>query len=215
MDLDDLCAGFHEELDGRIIDVHLDELQPYSDRSTVRISFECDHFDAPNATSRLRFEIACTGVREMALTEWVVDSLAFLTEHPLLLEYNSPHEYLHFSSTPACPEEVIGRMYLAHQQVVGDWWPLSRVLNPSVGQAGLTLPTLLRAGRGMLAHGPSPVISALAEAVAPLMDVYRNPAYHPVGEYRVLLFGEAYVVCVAAEVLSVRAIADRLEQTDR
>ncbi len=211
MDIEELCTRFYEELDGRIVHVRLDDLEPYWDRYTARISFECDPFDSCDLSGRLRFEITCSGVREMNLTERVVDSLAFLTEHPLLLEYNSPYEYLHFSSAPASPEEAVGRMYLAHQDLVGDWRPLRRVLNQGIGQAGLTLPDHLRSGWGMLAHGPSPVICALAEAVAPLMRVYRNPEHHlnagyrDVNEgFRALLFDDAYVICAAADVVSVR-----------
>jgi hypothetical protein len=201
MDLEALSAEYWEGLGGAITAVRQLLSDPDGGAHLVRVSFACDSFDDPDPAARLHFEIECTGVREMNLHGGPVDAIEFVSEHPLLLEYNAPHEYLHFSSAPARPEEVVGRLYLAHHEVIGDWRPLSRVLNPSIGQ-GMTLPTLLGGGRGMLARGPVPVVSALAVAVAPYMNVYRNPSYDPSGSCRVLLFDDAYIVCDAAEVVS-------------
>lgn len=201
MDLKGFGAEYRDGLDGRIAGVRHVPSDPYAGADIVRVSFECDALRDPDPAARLHVEIECTGVREMSLRAGPVDTVAYVSEHPLLLEYNEPHEYLHFSSAPARPEEIIGWLYLAYREVMGDWRPLSSVLNPSVGQ-GTSLAALLRGGWGMLASGPAPVLSALAAAVAPFMTVYHNPAYHPDGRCRMLLFDEAYVVCDAAEVVT-------------
>lgn len=210
MDINEFSERFNLTFDGRITNVRLVEDVDGIGSRIIVISLDCNSFDDPTSGVGLSFEITCANVQESALTVGCVEDIQVLDEHPLLLDYNTPREYLHITSAPDCPEEIVGALYLAHRSVVSDCRPLSHILNPGLEPVGLGLLALLQGGRGMLASGPSAIISALEEAIDGRMQASRNPAHNNMaGKYRVLLLDDAYVICEAVELAEVPAESSR------
>jgi len=95
------------------------------------------------------WEIVCHHPVEHRIVYCVVDAVQLERDHPLLLPYHLPYERLNFYGTVKNLDALIGALYQAHVQQVGDWISLRRFLN-----RGLPLRALLATGNGVFAEGP-------------------------------------------------------------
>jgi hypothetical protein len=154
------------------------------------------HDDTAVETTR-KFKIVCSGVAEtqVALSgflcaEWSAD-------HPALLRYNEPRGTLYFSSAPADPQAVIGRLWQVSQDVYRGY----RTMADDFNLNGYHLVDLLAGGHGQLAVAPLSVVARYVEAIGGAMatNVVAGPV--PQGGYRILDFqGDCYVICRVAAV---------------
>lgn len=193
MQIEELCENVYIDLNPRVTAVHIDEWD-------LRLSFETDCWKEDR---RRHFLISCQSVFESALhfePPYPIEGIAYVTDDPLLWKHNQNHAYLHFTSAPKNPHEVIGRLYLAHESTM-EWHPLKEYLNQAyIGK----LDELLQGGRGMLAFGPESLIDAYEAEIGSLMSTNRNPAQKKADGGAVgLILDDFYVVAKSIAVQEV------------
>jgi len=161
-----------------------------ADRFAVRL--EVDDGNEQHTSWQLRFrrllEYHLSDVFNCGLNVW-------RTDHPVLAQYTDSREYLHFSSAARNPNEAVGELWIAHRELVDDWIPFDRFLNETI-----KLPGLLAGSGGLVATGPSFLISAYANVLdAQGCQTMRQalPSPKKMGEIVMAHFGESYVVAEA------------------
>jgi hypothetical protein len=177
MTFDELVEHYYDDLDGAITGFS-------GDTDTLDITFEYDEsFQGEPRVARIR----CTDVRECRLRPGGVAELIRLTEHPLLWQHTQPHQILSFSSVPQNPFELLGRLYLGHQQLFGSWRAPRDYIYAT--------PEILAGGYGQLAHGPEKAIQTFREIAQPFVQCSVVPQHTPQGLCQLILFDEAFIIC--------------------
>lgn len=174
------------EFDGHVISV-----LPQSDWR-LRVEITASLCDTP-ADRRFVFEFL--GVDESTVVPGELGEVSAPTNHPLLLESAERNEGLYFSSAPASPHEVIGRLYEAHVEVFGDWRPLSRYVTASAH--------VLAGGTGQLARGPVSLIARYEAALVGRLDTYRVVGVEPRAARQVFFFDDSYVLATGVHLAEV------------
>ena len=134
---------------------------------------------------------------EIAVTVGYVGTIAQHTHHPLLAEHCEPHAQVFFSSAPRSPETVF---YLAHRilsRELDGWRNPSAYLNGTPDE----LSEHLVGGFGLLASGPLSAMSAVAEAVGPLLTVRVIESKTVRDAAVAITFDRGFVICKSVEVL--------------
>lgn len=108
-----------------------------------------------------RWRVVVSGLCEYSIAEALGSLSVHGDEHPVTRLCTDPWRELYFRGVPRSVDEAVGRLVLAHRGVVGDWVPFGRYLNPC-----LDPDRLLAAGYGMLAHGPTFIVQAYAQALS-------------------------------------------------
>lgn len=155
MNFQQFSDAVYEDLNGQLLGITVQG-------EDLLLDYECDDWDQPD--SRLRARLRCLEVKAQNLDSGYCDSLRLYSDHPLLLEYNDASGALYFRAAPANAYEVIGRLYEAHAQVMGNWQAFGEALNDWLKP----LP-LLKGGHGLLARGPLPLLQAYASALDGLL----------------------------------------------
>ncbi|MBV8656988.1 MAG: hypothetical protein JO142_04100 [Burkholderiales bacterium] len=184
--IEDLSKYLYEDLNGQVDSI------AQGNRGLL-ITLECDDWEIHGG--RRRFLLVCADVRECTLTVGPVGWVKFFTEHPVLLEHNSEHSELMFSSAPGNSYEVIGRLQEAHGKVYGHWRLLSEHLNANH--------EILSGGHGLVARGPHLVMQKYAAAIDSLLKVNIVHSYKPKTEFRALVFDEQFLVCNYVDVIEI------------
>jgi hypothetical protein len=156
---------------------------------------ELDHAAVETAH---RIRIICRDVAEVQVTLSGFLAAEWTGDHPALLKYNEPQGTLYFSSAPADPHAVTGRLWQANQEIYRSYRQLSDDCNAS----GYGLAALLAGGHGELATGPVAVLARYAEAIGDAMTTnIVATGVTPQGGYHLLDFhADCYVICRAANV---------------
>lgn len=161
---------------------------------TLVVRFSCDLCSDPDV--RKSYILRCSDVPEHSLIAGPCEEISVSDDHCLLWTYHCEAAYLHFTSNPSNPFEIVGRLYEAHEELFSGWRPLTGFLNPSLSGG---LHGLLERGSGMLAQGPWPVMEAYARAISNKMEVNINSAhdsrYISTRPYKALVIDESYVIC--------------------
>jgi hypothetical protein len=178
MNFDELEHEFYEDLDGAITGVARvgDDLH---------VAFECDHWR--DNTTRVAVTVCCSGVVESTATPSSTGLLTRASDHPLLWQHTEPHADLYFSSAPSNEFELLGHLYAAHTRVFGDWRSPADYIHANAD--------ILRAGYGLLAHGPTRAIAAYRNAATPFLLCSVVSTYTPPAGRLLLLFDECFVIC--------------------
>ncbi|MEQ8765988.1 MAG: hypothetical protein RL885_18870 [Planctomycetota bacterium] len=108
-----------------------------------------------------RWRIRARGVREYRLEEAAGDLEVFEADHFVLRQYLEPRRALGFRGQPPSPAETVGRLWLIHRDIAGEWVPFERYLNVCAG-----LEDLLAGGYGLLAEGPESLVRAYANVLS-------------------------------------------------
>ncbi len=186
--IEDLSENLYEDLNGQVISTD------QSNRGLL-VTLECDDWENQSQRRRRRFLLLCTDVKESTLTVGAVGWVKFVSEHPVLLEHNSDHSELMFSSAPENPFEVIGRLMEAHTELYGHWRTLAEHLNVSH--------SILSGGYGLVARGPHLVMQKYAAAIDNLLKVNIVHSYKPKTQFKCLIFEDQFLVCSAVEVMEI------------
>ena len=128
-----------------------------------------------------------SNVRESTLIVGSLEEVAVRSEgDPLLWEHNEQHGGLYFSNAPANTHEIIGRMFEAHQSVLGTWRPFESYISATTA--------ILASGCGLLARGPRPLLEVYQASLHGVLDVYFAPSHMPAGGNSVMYFDDAFVI---------------------
>jgi hypothetical protein len=184
MTFDELSESVYEDLNGHIVTVS-------TDGAMHRVIFECD--DWRDHVRRRQFELVFEDVPEAATTPSACGHFHVTDEHPLLWQHNDESVSMFFSSAPAEPHELLGRLFEAHRMLFDGWRELSDYWQADSES--------LRAGHGRSAAGPRRAIDAYARVVGDSMRYSIVHSHSPFGDYRVVLFDECYVVCRSVSVI--------------
>ncbi len=189
MTIDELASVVYEDLNGFIVSVR-------GSQRELDVEYECDHWR--DHDSRVAFRLRCSEVAESTVTSGVSEELHWTEDHPVLLDHNSEHGNLYFTSIPDNPYEVVGRLYQVHERVYDGW----RHFRDYVNTCRDTV-TILGGGSGLLAEGPLPLLREFEHAVkgmisTNIVDTPRHAGDY--GNYRVLLFDGSFVVCRKCQV---------------
>jgi hypothetical protein len=166
--------------------------------------FEIDEAatDMPSETSS-RIRIICQDVAEVHVSLSGFLAAEWSGDHPALLKHNQPQGTLYFSSAPADPDALIGRLWQVNQDIYRGYRSMADDFNIS----GYGLAALLAGGHGELASGPMPVLTRYADAIGETMTtnlVATGTA--PRGGYHLLDFhADCYVICCSASVTAADA----------
>lgn len=107
-----------------------------------------------------RWQIACSGVREHALSLGYSDEMWLSDNHILLSSHTARTTSIYFHGKCENPASVTGALYERHWELASKWIPFHTFLN------SLMQPTkLIAGGGGMLAEGPEPFILAYEEVM--------------------------------------------------
>ncbi|MDF7802140.1 hypothetical protein P4C99_21895 [Pontiellaceae bacterium B1224] len=129
--------------------------------------------------------------------EWD-DILEEVTEHPVLLPYTSNTANLFFSHFESSKIELLGNLYMATYEFVGDWLNLNSYLNYSA--------ITIEGSSGCLAKGPAPLLEIYKKEVeklggkANLLSVMKPKRWDGekwIEEYpdlKALILGASYII---------------------
>lgn len=181
---EEFSDAVYEDLSGRITTVT-------SDQKGYHVWFECDDWEGNDR--RRRFELVFQDVVEATATPSGVDAIYAVDEHPLLWQHNDEHVSIFFSSSPARPCELVGRLYEAHHRLLRGWRELADYLHANS--------ELLGGGRGLFARGPKRVIDQYAAVIGDSLQFSIVADHKARGGYRAILFDECYVICRSVSVV--------------
>jgi hypothetical protein len=104
--------------------------------------------------------VKCRRVRECILKGRFGDLTMHEFGHAAIRQYRDPKRALFFNGKAGDIDALIGRLWAAHQSLVGSWIDFARYLNNE-----LALHKLLSAGFGKLADGPDFLVQAYARVL--------------------------------------------------
>ena len=110
MNIEELSENLYDDLNGRILTVD------YTD--DLVIDFQCDDWNDPEVSRH--FRIICHGVKETEILPCVSGEVEFTSSHQLLWSYNEQQGYLYYTSKPESRYELLGRIWEAHEKVLGE-----------------------------------------------------------------------------------------------
>jgi hypothetical protein len=106
------------------------------------------------------WSVRCESVRrERLVFEWAEDMIE-TADHVVLRPFNEDTGELFFSELSVGVTAVVGELYAAHLETVGDWFPFSDFFN-----ASLLRPELRAAAFGSLAEGPVSLLKRFKEVI--------------------------------------------------
>ncbi len=184
MDLAEVERELYEDLNGYVESVaRADE--------GLRLGITCDDWRAHGR--RMRFGLLCKGATRWTTTVGPVGWLKILGSHPVLVWETAEQAEIYFSTRPARPHEVVGRLHEQLARSLEGWrppWPIVTVSSES-----------LAAGNGLLARGPLPVLLELQAAVSDLLktNLLRSRTSAPSTRKQALILETTYVICDAVE----------------
>jgi hypothetical protein len=108
------------------------------------------------------WEARCEDVLAYLLCNESANWLEMVDDHPLLWEFKHEIASAFFYGAPATADAAVGALYEAHQNAVGPWIKFGRHLNNAPG-----LSKLLAAGNGLLAEGPTPLLTLYKDTLNP------------------------------------------------
>ena len=137
--------------------------------------------------------VACEYLAAHTVVSPAGDSVALVSEHPVLWEHTERVESLYVSGTATSPDAVVGALWAAHRERCGGWVPPDRFLNTSQ-----PLADSFRGSGGLVAWSPAPITDAYAavlrsHGLRPNARSFHE-AKHLRGDLRALLIGESYFV---------------------
>jgi hypothetical protein len=108
--------------------------------------------------------VRALGVFEHRVHLGVFEAMAFHSEHPLLLWYNTPRTAVQFAGKPADVHELVLDIYQAYVSTFGPWRnvaEIGRILNTQ-----MPLVDLLMSGAGLLGTMPKPLAERMLRVLA-------------------------------------------------
>jgi hypothetical protein len=108
-----------------------------------------------------RWSVDVKGLREFRITDDLGEFFFTEEEHIVSRVLMDTWKNLSFCRAPHSAVETVGRLWIAHQNIAGDWIPFERYFNPYGGN----LVGLLEGGYGQIAHGPSFLIDTYAHVL--------------------------------------------------
>jgi hypothetical protein len=177
MTLEELETEFYEDLNGRVTAVRLAA-------ESFEIDFECDHW---REERRVAATIVCSDVRESTVSAGYIGGIERFRDHPLLWTHIQPHACLYFSSVPANPFELLGRLHVTHHELFEHWRPARDYLYAS--------PEVLAGGYGQLAQGPLAAVQAYERAAMPFVRCSLVTFEPGDTDWQLVLFDESFIIC--------------------
>jgi len=110
-----------------------------------------------------KWVIKCAGVIENRVSLGEVEGVWVDSGHVLLLDHADRRADLYVSGQGADTARVGAGLAVAHQELLGEWRPMSRYLNPA-----MPLAQLLAFPSGELASGPATLMGRYADALQDL-----------------------------------------------
>ncbi len=165
--------------------------QPPSQGSAV-LELLLARSDRPRADVR-RWCIQAQRVLEFKVVSHEVESIELTQRHPLLWTYDQDEVELYIQGQLLDVHAVIGRLQVAHETLARGWIAFGAYFNDRT-----PLQVLLAAGSGLLATGPSSVISAyqkVLEAEGLQCSALNQGSLGALdAEPRVLILGRSYII---------------------
>ena len=166
------------------------EQAPGSDLTVLEVHLV--RTDRPRADART-WRIQARGVLEFRLVSHEVESIELTQRHPLLWTYDQDEVELYIQGQLLDVHAVIGRLQVAHETLARGWIAFGAYFNDRT-----PLQVLLAAGSGLLATGPSSVISAyqkVLEAEGLQCSALNQGSLGALdAEPRVLILGRSYII---------------------
>lgn len=126
-----------------------------------------------------------------------------VNDHVLLWDYHKDFYELYFHGQVKNIKEGIGELYLVHRNITEDLIPFGTYMNTK-------MEWLIEGGLGLFAEGPEPIIREYEKVLAgfgvktSLLPVRsRKKGDSTCNEYKVLLFGNSYVVAKRFETIQI------------
>ena len=129
-----------------------------SNGDSLRLSLHITADEYPNRHQN--WQVLCSAVKEQSLSLGEHYGLEFFDDHVLLWPHSARRTSTSFYGKTESPLAVVGALYQRHKELVGEWHPFHRFLNPDVG-----LSELISGGFGMLAEGPEPLVLAYEDVM--------------------------------------------------
>jgi hypothetical protein len=145
--------------------------------------------------------IKCSNVRSEKIGFECFYNIEEPEEHVLLFPYTKKRGSLFFSELSTDSKKIIGDLFLAHQEIMGDWYNFQDFLNQSI-----KLDALCSSYSGCLAEGPLPLLEEYKKVIARhggksnIINIAApkrwNGSYweEESSENRLLLMGEFFIV---------------------
>ena len=182
MKIEELIKEVYEDLNGKIVSVESCE--------HLSIHFECDDWVKEDVVRK--FKITCLSVLESTVTKSFVGCIDLTISDPVLWNHNEEHGYLYYSSEYENSYELLGRLWVAHEEVYGGLRPLSEYIN--VPKSGGHF-EFCKGTYGQLAQGPRPILNVYESVTSDKISTKFVPSYKPEGGYRALFFDNLFVIC--------------------
>lgn len=114
--------------------------------------------DAGGLRERSAYIVRALGVKEHRVSLGVFGSLFFAVEHPILYHHNAPRHEVHFSGTPANPNELVLDIQATYSATFGPWRDLGEDITREK-----PLFDLVQQREGMLGTMPSPIAEKMVK----------------------------------------------------
>src|SRR5690606_9564765 len=92
-----------------------------TDGAALNLLLEVRYDWKAQRTVHSAWQVRCTGVHDVVLIPTGYGDIYLTQDHPLLIPFQADHTELYVSRRCVDPDQVIGRMYRAHQAVFGKW----------------------------------------------------------------------------------------------
>jgi hypothetical protein len=164
--------------------------------------------EEPNLPRKI--QVACLSPRETNLSAGYYHDFSISQDHVLLWHYTKPHTSTSFYGKAPNSLSVVGALYERHVDLVENWMPLHKYLNPEV-----RLNELIAGSFGMLADGPEPLILAYEEVMQHYgfstshlesrlpMYWYNEMGVEENASLSVMILDESYIIAEGFEAIAV------------
>jgi hypothetical protein len=167
-------------------DVYLVPAKILEDQDTLLIHFQV--FLEGTTDLVQEWKVTCSETIDYHHRFEYIEDLNVYHDHVLLWKANQERAQLFFKGTPQNTSELVGELYLKHQDITEGWIPFGTFLNEP-------LECLLNGGNGLLASGPLPLLQVY-QTVLNFYGISTSLLSNDKAQnsYQVLVFGTSYIV---------------------
>ncbi|MBL0388593.1 hypothetical protein JJB07_18470 [Tumebacillus sp. ITR2] len=167
-------------------DVYLVPAKILEEQDSLLIHFQVFLVDTTDLVQE--WKVTCSETIDYQHNFEYIEDLNVYQDHVLLWKANQEQAQLFFKGTPQNTNELVGELYIKHQEVTQGWIPFGTFLNGP-------LEWLIKGGDGLLASGPLPLLQVYQTVLNSFgistSLLSKGKTHQP---YQVLVFATSYVV---------------------
>lgn len=157
---------------------------------SMTISLSADEYLEPRDSTWI---VTSTTLLACRIGDPQQDALQITEDHPVLWEFSERAGALYFRLPPKNPKAAVADLVQCHLRLCDHWIDMDRFM-----RSGMWIEDLLKAGNGLIARGPKPLLEAYLPVLAEHgCEPYINWPNAPVQPSCALVFCDSFVVATS------------------